>query len=101
MGAGGILAIILALVVFKKDRFDEYSCMYPDGSGPDYLTVAKDHIIDEKRKMLIKKETGDKIVAEMYPGKSYTSIHTFYKRTQKFKSDYGKDTYISTCTKLN
>ena len=103
LSLAGIITIALSLVIFKKDRFNEFSCMYNDGSGPIYVNIDNEHIIDGKDKIKIIKETSDKIIAKKYPDRSWSSTHTFYKRTNKFKRDYGakKSTFLLTCTQLN
>ena len=45
LGVGGILVIVISLFIFKKDRLDEYSCIFSDGSGHIYLTIDNDNII--------------------------------------------------------
>ncbi len=104
LGVGGVLAIVVSLFIFKKDRLDEYSCIFDDGSGPIYLTIDNDNIVEDKRTMKISKETSDKIVALRYPKTNYGSSHTFFKRTNKYVKRYkrGKDsTFVLDCTQLN
>ena len=103
LSLAGIIAIALSLVIFKKDRFNEFSCMFDDGSGPIYVNIDNEHIIDGKSKIKIIKETSDKIIAKKYPDQSWSSTYTFYKRTNKYKKDYGseKSTFLLACTQLN
>lgn len=103
LSLAGIITIALSLVIFKKDRFNEFSCIYDDGSGPIYVNIDNEHIIDGKSKIKIIKETSDKIIAKKYPDRKWASTYTFYKRTNKYKQDFGseKTTFLLACTQLN
>tara|TARA_B000000609_G_C23957712_1_gene232355 strand:- start:79 stop:441 length:363 start_codon:yes stop_codon:yes gene_type:complete len=104
LGVGGILVIVVSLFIFKKDRLDEYSCIFSDGSGPIYLTIDNDNIIENKTTMKISKETSEKIVVLRYPKTNYGSSHTFFKRTNKYVKRYKsgeKSTFVLDCTQLN
>ena len=101
--------ILILLTSCKPNRHDEYSCMYDDGSGPDFLDIKKDTVIKNKGENLekeldIAKETREKII--FYTDYQYieNTEYTFYKKTKKFKISYKtgkKEIFIPDCEKLN
>ena len=103
LGIGAIIVIVISLNVFKKDRYDEYSCMYTDGSGPSYVTILNDYVETGNFFYTIKKETSERIEASVFEGDDNEINVIFFKRTKKLKKEYrmNRDIILLTCSKLN
>ena len=99
--------IVLGLLLSgcsKKDRSDEFSCTYSDGSGPHYITIMNDYIKDGNWFLSIKEENNEKINAAIFEGMASEVYSTFYKRTKKYKREYRdtkQTTYLLSCNQLN
>lgn len=99
------LSLLITSCNQNQNRNNEYSCMYDDGSGPDFYTITKDKIISEMFTFPIKRESNDKIYGVIFENEKNEVNATFYKRTKKLKKVFydtqGKAVYLLECTQLN
>jgi len=106
LGVAGIIIIAIFFFFLKKDRFDEYSCLYQDGGGPEYISI-ENKIFNSfyKDKLKIQKETSDRVIAVKWPDRENKVIWTLYKRTKILKIEYPglekTEPFILNCTQLN